>query len=270
MRLNLKIVRIDEIKPLMSCRERDVDHLQRIIERTGSIRNPFFLASSEKDGLLLLDDAVHLKVARRLQLPCVPAQVIHLKKSLKIKASMFATGLKKSYIDDFQGIFPRSMVMTAAGCPEPDPGGWTRIFVSNRDEGELCLYFRKTSTGFISPDVLNFFDYLDYRCALKTGILPVTTRVSNIKRLSDNCLIEVANITADDLLFVCRQNYLFPSGLLKFSSSCRIMGIDFPVSVLRESVSVREKERFLIDLLNYRVNSGFPTYLRSGVYLLNY
>lgn len=270
MQPKLKIARLSNIIPLMEFIERKADYLRQVIENSGSIRNPFLLALINPGEFLLLEDAALLEAVRRLRIRFVPAQVIPLKKSIKIMADIFVEGMEGSYLDDFSKSFPRSFTMFNGDANPYYRNNCTIVSVCVKGQPDMIICFKKTNSNLISPAFFDFFKFLNRRCNLNEKTYPTELETTNLKKVSEDCLLRVSDITTEDLLFAARQRYLFPSGLLKFEIGYRVMGIDYPVRVLNDHAPVREKEQFLFDLVNYRLNSGYSEFIKSGVYLLNY
>jgi len=269
MKPNLKIVRIKDITPVMDYKERRVEHLKQSIEKSGSIRNLFNLAGVGSHEFLLLEDTAILEAVRRLKIENVPAQIISLKKHKKIKADISIRGMKQSYIDKFDKMFPRSFTVSKNIHNLKNFNGII-VSIRQKNQFEKEMYFKRNGAGFISGALFDFFEFLDSHCTLEERINPTSVKTTNVKRCDEGCLLTVSNLTPGDLLFAARHNYTYPAGFLRFDYGVRIIGIDFPLKVLKENASVREKERFLYDLMSYRLNSGYSNFIKNGVYLLNY
>lgn len=79
MKPNLRIVKLADIVPLMEYESAKVDYLISSFEQTGTIRNPFALASVSKSRYLMLENSSPLEAARRIKIEHIPAQVIPFK-----------------------------------------------------------------------------------------------------------------------------------------------------------------------------------------------
>lgn len=269
MKPNLKIVSVKDINPVMDYREQRVEHLQQAIGKTGSIRNLFNLASVGAHEFLLLEDTAILEAARRLNLEYIPAQVVPLKRQKKIRANISLNGMNCSHIDDFYQMFPRTFTVEHNGR-ELDVSGCIVVSIYRHDQSDITMRFKRNSVGLISGAVFDFFKLLKMRCTLNEKVYPTSIKNTNVKKNSESCSLSVSGLSPNDLLFAVRQNYSFPAGLLRFDNGIRIIGIDYPLRILNENVTVREKERFLLDLMNYRLSSGYSHFIKNGVYLLNY
>ncbi|UCD94555.1 MAG: hypothetical protein JSU69_00450 [Candidatus Zixiibacteriota bacterium] len=270
MRPILKIVNLADIVALMEFSEKKVEYLRRAVESSGVIRNPFALAPIEDRKYLLLEDTALMEAVRMEGFTHIPAQIVPFSESLESTADMLIGGMQPVYLDDFRKLFPRDC---AIGSGEADSGSEkfsTVISFSMKENQNLLICFRKNGAGVISPAVFSFFDYLKRHCTLIEKVYPGEVRAINLKQATGNCIMEAANITERDIHFAADRGLLFPSGLLKLEYGCRIMRIDYPVGILKADATLREKEQFLHDLVNYRLSSGCSRFLRSGIYLLNY
>nr|MBN2276698.1 hypothetical protein [candidate division Zixibacteria bacterium] len=269
MKPNLKIVPTSEILPLTGFSEKKVIYLKNIIENSESIKNPLALAAVEHK-YLLLEDAALLEAIRRANIHFVPAQVIRLKKNLKIYANLFAKDPVDSCLDDFQARFPRSCRFVNESATGDFNNSHTIFAPGSGKQDEKVLAIKKTGAGYISPLVFDFLEYLACSCTLIEKIFPSEWRAVNLKKHDPPELLRITNLTGTDLRFSGMNGYLLPSGSLRVEFGSRIIGINFPVRVLNEGVPAHQKEQFLYDLVNFRLKSGFSEYIKSGVYLLNY
>ncbi len=269
MKPNLKIVNIEDINPVMDYRERQVEHLRQAVGKTGTIRNLFNLASVGARKFLLLEDTAILEAVRRLNLQFIPAQVVPLRRQKKIIANIALEGMNCSHINDFHQMFPRAFTIDQNGR-ESDVGECIVVSISRKNQPEMIMYFKRNSVGLISGAVFDFFRFLKLHCILNEKVYPGSIKNTNVKKSAESCLLSITGLMPNDLLFAVRQNFSFPAGLLRFDNGVRIIGIDYPIRILNEKVSIREKERFLLDLMNYRLSSGYSHFIKNGVYLLNY
>jgi hypothetical protein len=63
---------------------------------------------------------------------------------------------------------------------------------------------------------------------------------------------------------------LFPPNIIEAKSDCRILNIDFPMSVLLSNAPTDEKELFFKELVNLRLQSRKFSYHEGQVYIFNY
>ena len=270
MRPNLKIVNLADIVALMEFKGKKVEYLRRAIKSSGVIRNPFALAPFEDRKYLLLEDAALMEAVRMEGFSHVPAQIVLLDEPLEIAADTLVEGMQPAYLEEFQELFPRDCALLSGDVESGRERFGTVISFCIKENQNLTIYFRKNRDGLMSPAVFSFFDFLKRRCTLIEKVYPGEIQAINLRPATGDCIMKALNMTARDIHFAAERGLLFPSGFLKLESGCRIMGIDYPVGILKADASLEEKEQFLYDLVNYRLSAGCSRFLRSGVYLLNY
>jgi hypothetical protein len=266
----LKIVPVSSIIPLMEYDEDKVNYITGIIENSGTIGNPVSLASIGNRKFLLIDNCELIEAARRLGIKYLPSQVTSPISSVRIDSKIYAEKFDKNIIDNFMDIFPRVAISITGGKRTKNLSRWVRLSVSRQGEGDLNLYFKRYHGTGLPYSMFNFLEYLGHHYRLTRKIFSGRIKTANTKRPDDFTLIRLHGLAFEDLISAAHSYHLFPAGFLRFDYSGRIVGIDFPVRILNEKVTQREKERFLHDLVNYRLNSGHPEYIGGGVYLLNY
>lgn len=265
----LKIVPLTDIVPLMESDERDVAYLVKNIESTGFIRNPLALAPMGARKYIFLEQGAILEAARRLQIKQVPGQIAAIRKSSIIDAQIYASPLTESCLMKFAKMHPRAIEILDASNQNHFKSA-VKIILTMADNREITVFFKRGEAGLIPLSLFNFFAFLKGQCTLSERVCIEKVRGANLKCFGQAGSLKVLNLTRDDLHFAAGVGYLFPSGLLKIDWGYRVIGLNFPVNVLNEKVSIKEKERFLFDLINYRLRSGHPSFIKSGVYLLNY
>ncbi|MEW5922977.1 MAG: hypothetical protein AB1746_03230 [Candidatus Zixiibacteriota bacterium] len=264
----LKIVKLTDIMPLMESDPAKVDYLKRIIKSSESIRHPLALAALSANKYILLEDASILEAAHDLRINYIPAQVIKCRKTLKFEANLTAGNIVLSDIMAFAEIFPRAFY--ADGNEAAGLMNTVKITISRKDNPGMAVYFFRNKTGHLPPALFTFLNFLRQRWRFCSGLMLGRVRAFNVKCGNDNWLLNIERLSINDLIHAGENAMLFVPGLLKFNYGHRIIGIEYPVDVLKENVPVAQKEQFLHDLVNLRLNSGFSDFIRNGVYLLNY
>jgi len=270
MRPNLKIVPTSDIIPLMKYSDKKVSYLSDIITQTASIKNPLPLATLGKNRYLLLEDASLLEAIRQTRVKYVPAQVIRLRKSLKIYAELIVEDFDKQQVMGFHAIFPRTSLIAEKSNNVSLLDTHTLISFAQKKDESFGILLKKGGGGILSPLVFDFLDYLSQCFLIRGMICPTDLRTVNIRKLPDYWLMRIINISPSDIRFAGQHGYLFPCGSLRVEIGERFLGINYPVQILNDGESTRQKEQFLYDLVNVRLQSGFSEYIKSGVYLLNY
>ncbi len=199
----------------------------------------------------------------------MPAQFSSRPSEVKIEANICISGLEYSALSEFIKKFPRSFNFVSNGNREKTLNGFTRINIAFADHQEATLDFRRSDLIPISPFAFLFMEFLRQKYEFAERVLPDDFKSANVRCLTGKSILSFSSLTGEDLFFAARHGYLFPAGLLKFENGIRIIGINYPLNVLNADAPVREKEQFLRDLVNFRLNSGHPEYIRNGIYFLN-
>jgi len=85
---------------------------------------------------------------------------------------------------------------------------------------------------------------------------------SSVMTLPDFTLVDLMNAAVSD--------HLFPPGFIEVVTGCRILNIDFPISVLADDTPVEEKEAFFRELVSLRAHSHKISMYEGRVYVLNH
>jgi len=271
MKPKLKVVKLSDIIPLMDSDPARVEYLKQIVKNTGSIRNLLSLAKVSKNRFLLLEDSSIMEALHLLRIEQVPAQVIPCRKTLKFTADITAGKVRLADLKTFARVFPRAFYVPVVDLPDEYAAKCTQVKISKKDKPDIRIYFMKDDSAHLPPAIFTFLDYLKKCWSFCGNCHPARVRPVNVKGESDDSwLLSVINIGVTDLLFAADHGFLFPPRMLRFNYGHRIIGIDYPIDVLREHVPIGQKEQFLHDLVNMRLNGGFSEYIKSGVILLNY
>ena len=264
----LKIVKLTDIMPLMEADPAKVDYLKRVIKNSESIRHPLALAALSSNKYILLEDSSVLEAVRDLKINYIPAQVIKYRKTLKFEANLTVGKIALSDVMAFSEMFPRAFY--GDGKEISSLSNTIKIVIDKKDNPGMAVYFFRNKTGQLPPALFMFLNYLQQRWRFCSGLMPGRVRAFNVKCGNDHWFLSIEGLSIDDLLYAARNDMRFAPGLLKFNYGHRIIGIEYPVEVLKENAPVSQKEQFLHDLVNLRLNSGFSDFIRNGVYLLNY
>ena len=73
----------------------------------------------------------------------------------------------------------------------------------------------------------------------------------------------------DHICGAAESERLFPAGLMKINTHCRIFNIDFPISVLADNNPLSEKEEFLRELIAFRGQTQRVSYFEGQACFLN-
>ncbi len=266
----LKIVPTSNIIPLMDFEEEKVLLVSDLIQETENISRPLSLVQIEGCRYLLLDDSSILEAANRLNISYLPAQVTVPGRLIDIRAEVYADGWTYDLLEEFLRLFPRSAVVCRQKREIKHFSEPFKLAFRFKRKSDIYVCFRRCNSNEINGSLFDFFSYLGNHARLSGTFYTGSVKTANLKKSNDTCLLKVLDFDFDDLLRAALFGYRFPPGLFQFDYGCRIIGVDYPVSILNEKASIREKEKFFRDLVSYRFHSGYPEFIGSGVFLLNH
>jgi hypothetical protein len=264
-----KLIRPNDIIPLMESNEERVNFYKEQIEKSAFIRNPVSLAPAGRRKFMLLEDSSLLEAIRQMQIPLLPAQITSSLKSHQIEAYLYTDNSIDSGIAEFGCLFPRA-VQNNRGRGAVDRKQIVRMIVEMQGQKEIILDLKRGGAGQLPLSLFHIFALFKKRGGPKMDVLPGQFRSAIVKSSTEFSRVRFQNFSFNDLVYAAMNRHLFPFGLLSFELNCRIIGINYPVSVLTEKASLKEKEQFLYDLINYRLRSGHPEFIRGGIYLISY
>jgi len=265
----LKIVPLSRIVPAMEFSPKKVEYIKEIIETSGNISTPVSLIDMPDKNFLLLDDSSILKAAEELDIKFLPAQMTNLNQIIDIKAEIFVENFRLDLVEEFVSIFPRAATICSDRKEIRQYQNDLKIIFFRKKEKDIMVCFRNFNSEMLPGAVFDFFDYLKRSCRMIRKVYSEKIRAVNIKSNQNYWSLKIAGLGLNHIKAAAWQRY-FPAGLIRFDYRSRIIGIEYPIKVLNESVSIREKERFLHDLVNFRLNNEQTEYIEGGVYLLNY
>jgi hypothetical protein len=225
---------------------------------------------TSEGNYILLDDTAFLEAASIYNIEHMPAQIITRSQIKTIHASIYIEKFDIALVNEFLARFPRAATRCCGRNELKHYKDCRRMVLSCKGARDISICFKKSNGGFLPSAMFDFIEFISSRCRFVSRIFPGRIRTANLKLRNEYNLLKIPGLTVDDLLAVAESDYRFPHGFLRFDFANRIIGIEYPIRILNEKVSLREKERFLRDLVNYRFNHQHPEYFESGVYLLNY
>ncbi len=263
-----KIVPLSRIVPVMRFNEEKTMHLKDLMESSGVINSPLQLFSIPRGRWLLIQETSILEAARRLGLEAIPAQIISPADSPQVFLEIL---VKDSFISDIIAAaerFPRDVSIIKNKKDLRTNRGNCVLALPGSEGTVQFLSFRRASHGCLTAALYDLLDLLDNRRALSPVMYFNPQKTANIKQFGIWRRIRLRDIKIEDLIAVAGRGRLFPAGALQFETGPRLMGIDYPLAVLQEKASLREKDHFLRDLLSLRLCSGYPEFLGGSVYLV--
>jgi len=261
----LKIIPVDKVIAFESYSDERAAKISDEIERTGKLKNPLLVHPLD-DKYLILDDSSILGAIKTLELTHLPAQIAQ-PATLSIHAwQLIVEGWEKDDLAAFCRRFPRQ-VRAAESSSGMLEAGQAEVRFSNRSIFRLA---------FLSRSCLVRADM----CAKLSGVLARAKSCYRIKlNYNDgppfrefpgaSAAVFPPIFSLADLGRIALRGRLLPRGLVRIDQPDRVLGIDYAVSILRESVPVEEKESFLHQLLLWRMATDRIAYYNGSVYMFN-
>lgn len=263
------VVRTNRIYPLMDFEEEKVLYLIETITETETISAPLPLLKIGRNEYLLLQDSAMLEAARRMEIIALPVQINSTRNIIEITAEIYSEGFTPDLVDKFMKEFPRETLVCNGKRELKNYAEHVWLGISVNNDTEFFLGFRKTGGQHFSATLFAFFDFVGKHCRFTQSIYNGHFQTANLKQSRHWSRLRLIDPNLRDLKYAGQLGFHFPAAMLQFNTGCRIIGIDFPVSILNEKVPSKEKERFLSDLISFRFRTGHPEFIGSGVYLLN-
>ncbi|SYZ74035.1 hypothetical protein TRIP_C60305 [Candidatus Zixiibacteriota bacterium] len=267
--MRFRIVSTGNIHPIMQVRDRGSDSYISHFRQFGSIPNPAALYPVASSRYLLLGDSGFLEAVHKLRINMIPALILTDKKKIKVEASAAIEDLNEKHLEDFAAAFPRDVLLKPAKGRTPVDGKYDMVRITFPDASEYHLAIKRYSEARFSGRFFDFLNFLSSRFHLAEPIFPSNLQSATLKSNYIRSLVEIPEITLDNVVSAIGRGNLFPAGLIRFDYGLRVVGVNYPIRVLTDKAPLREKEKFLYDLLNLRIASGHVEYVRSGVFLLN-
>lgn len=261
----LKIIASEQIISFERHSEERFSKLAQIIKRDGKLRNP--LLAYPLDGkYLILDDATILMVLRHHGAIHVPVQLADVE---EITVRPWQRVVEKLTPDDILGLcrnFPRQIRVEKNMSGGINPN---QIEIRFREGDRIRLTFPSKSYLVRADLCSRFFDYLalnhkSYRAKLDY-------KNPNTLKGFPGAVAAVfpPAFALPELAGLATREIYLPQGIARIDQPNRLLGIDYPVSILGENVPPREKELFLRQLLAMRLSSDRVAYYNGGVFMFN-
>jgi len=261
----LKIIPTDSVVSFeVPCEDR-VARIADDVSREGKLRNPLLVGPLDGD-FLLLDNVSVLQALISLKVDHIPVQLADLDQVSVRPWQRLVMGLSIDDMMSFFEKFPRQMHMIEAvnGSLEPnqlevrfDSGERLRVDVRARSilvRAGICnmLYAE------ISRRHRTFRDKVNYRAQDPFKEYPEVSAI-----------LFPPVFSLEELAYIARHNEHLPHGFVRTDQPGRVLGIDFSLSVLKERVSIEEKESFLCEMLKLRLSLDRVAYYNGAVFMYN-
>ncbi|MFH2049339.1 MAG: hypothetical protein ABIJ12_07825 [bacterium] len=235
------------------------------------IHHPF-LVTRFKNDYMLLNDTSYYESLKRAGLKHFPVQVVS-PVNLDCQVNKLGLiGFKFEHLQHLAGKFPSriNISQNKNGFPN-DHYLKVEFQFDNGSNLQKQYAFLRHSSRFGCPHSLeNLFrairSYGDYIPIIERNVSD--SSLMRICSLSGTMLLPSFNL--NDINSALESDNLFPPNIIEAKSDCRILNIDFPLSVLLSNAPTDEKELFFKELVNLRLQSRKFSYHEGQVYIFNY
>ncbi len=263
----LKIVPRTQIVTIMESHADRTEYLTTAFAEAGYIFNPLLVVEVVDGVYLMTDDGSYLEALERLRVDFVPVQVVPVPDPPIMTGHIFLSQWNNDQFNEFQRIFPRDTHIAVGDSANLENRIYARI--KSWDGNELGAGIDLGKSHHASAILTDFVNFLRQRA----NIVKPTDRKSAVtggKPDSGTVQMEIGNIGFDEVLRLSQNGFLLPAGFYRPECLCRVLGINYPIKVLRENASVTDKQTFLHDLIALRMESGRAESFNGRVLLLNY
>ncbi len=257
------MVPISKINALIKTTPANVEFYKNAFSKYKSMRNPLPLLKSA-GRLFLLDDPALVDALVSLGVEHIPVQILTDEKQAAIVSEVYYDKIDRDLIEQFVSGFPRDISTQSDNADILSAD----IYFGKNDL--LTLVFNKSSQDSIHQSFLNFIELLSNKaCQIgQTGFHSFSS--SNVRNFKERTMVRINNLSWSSIWKLHRENFLFPAGHLSFEFKGRILGIDYPLTILQSDNDPVLKRQFLDELMNFRQSSGNSRYFGNGVYIMNY
>ena len=245
----------------------DIEVQDLSLAETPAIRHPFLVTELTGDTFLLLGDAGYFHSLQQAGLCCFPVQVCP---ASAVRVSSRRLGLVRYREEDLRRLVSRHserMHIAVSGRPDPDPAYLSLDFAFAGGSSVQVRLRDSSRSGCPSP-----LDAL-FRSILEHGsyfpLLGGRHSGAAMQPPAFSGTVDLPPFDLEDLRTAALTDRLFPRDIITAQTDCRILGVDFPVSVLTDSCPLDQKEAFLRDLIALRASRHRISYYEGEVYLLN-
>jgi len=255
---DLSIVPIEDIIPVEKNHPARTDMIKRELLSTNHLVNPLLVTPTKNDGFILLQGINSYHAVKSIGLKDVVVQIINPQpEAAEFMAwSHLVRNLKSEYFlqiaDDLQ---MRYEVYENV----PDVSEY-------RDSKQItCIFLNGVSYRIESgkkdligqTKIINrFIEAYQANCS-HLRLYPDNLFLRAVELFEeDSLLIILPRYTRDEVLALVDENLLLPPDYLNINLDNRVVGLDYPVSVLSSNVDIEEKRSFLNDLIRMRLLSN--------------
>ena len=261
---NLRIIPVSQIFPFEWNQQKGKS--DELLE-CNHIRHPFLVTRTDVNKYILLENSCDFYAYQSLGLKELPVQLVQAD---KLVLSGGEIGLYAFDSDDIEQIVEYSGGSIYSDKNRPDNKflKLTQIEISIGDTKEN-LYLSNFESGGCSVSLENLFRYFEKHGGYRL--------IKSKKALSDSLTkihlfkakFNLPSIRLADIIEAVKVGNLYPPMITSVLTPVRMFNIDYPVSILKADISVKEKEEFLKELLQLREQTEKTSFYQGSIYLFN-
>ncbi len=267
--LPLKVVAMSDIFPHESIDQKRVDRLKGRLDGEGLLVNPPIVTEVE-GRYMVLDGATRTAALKQMGVPHTVVQISTPESGLDLH----------TWYHVIQKITPKALFELLEELPDIS---LVKVDAEKADDnmfayGALCyVQLANNDTYLIQPHVgINRLDALNKLTETYIGhsyvdrTLEKEMGVLRYEYPELTALVVFPEYTISQVMQVTLSGRYFPAGITRFIIPDRILRINADLNYLRdESVSLREKNKWLNDILQQKVQNNHIRFYREPVYLLD-
>jgi phosphoglycerate dehydrogenase-like enzyme len=266
--LPLRVVPTNKVHPHEYFDQKRVDRLVERLSEDGHLSNPPIVMEMAR-GYMVLDGATRSTAMEQMGLPHMIVQVIEDKESLQLKTWYHI--IRRIESAELLRLLETIPTITLAAS-HPDI-----VMRDLFDYGGLCylhlldgrVFLVKSTPGANRLDALNQFTNLYIEAAHVSRTL--NRDIISLQHEYDDmtALVVFPEYTVEQVLQVAASKRLFPAGITRFIIPGRVLRANVNIDILKTDLPLREKNRWLHDMLLEKQNRGGIRYYAEPVYLLD-
>ncbi|MBU8934194.1 MAG: hypothetical protein KOO62_09335 [candidate division Zixibacteria bacterium] len=264
---NIRVVDRDRICSFeWSQQSNDTDGLT--LDEIRLVRHPF-LAMALDDGFLLLENRPDFDALAAASLNHFPLQIATPESISLATIQLGLAGFNIEHLTGLAAKYPDQIVIERSSEKELSSSDTLSVDFDFGKEQLRCQLRHSSRAG--CPASLDHLVHSIHCHGRYEQIVEPSGATGNITRSgSYSAIMTLPSFSLNDLVSAALSDHLFPPDFIGVMTNCRILNIDFPISVLADDTPVEEKEAFFRELVNLRAQSHKVSIYDGKVYVLNH
>lgn len=270
MPFSLSILSLADLIPLEKPLRSRIEAAKKELEKTNRLANPLLVAQESGGEQLLLGGSDQSEALKALGIKVSVAQIIypHSENSEILAWYHLVRHCRREYLLQVARELRLRVEMSEDRIEYNSASRYRQL---------LCIFLNGESFRIVAEGndlarqagMINAFVESYQACGSYVKIYP-DNRFLDSAQMFDlgELLIVPPRYSRQELLYLAREKVLFPAGYLNVILDNRVIGLDFPLNVLRSSAGIEEKQDFLKDLIRLRLQSENSTVFGGRVFYM--